>query len=69
MTKHVPLADFEEQCVALLENVIATGEAVLITKDGEAVASVISMRGPMHGTVKILGDIEVPLDVEWDVMK
>lgn len=69
MTKHVPLAEFEEQCVALLEAVIATGEDVLVTKDGEAMAKVISMRGPMRGRGKTIGDIVSPLDVEWDVMK
>src|SRR5258706_6356075 len=37
------------------------------TKDGEAVATVVSIRGPMYGTIKFLGDIVEPLDVEWDV--
>jgi antitoxin (DNA-binding transcriptional repressor) of toxin-antitoxin stability system len=74
MTKSVPEAEFEANCHTLIAEVVTNGDEVIVTKDGKAVAKLVraeevSLRGPMHGRGKTLGDIVSPLDEEWDAMK
>ena len=77
MTKTVKASDFEANCLALMDEVIATGETIIVTKDGEPVAQFgppqaaekPALYGLLKGRIKIVGDIMSPLDVEWDAMK
>lgn len=77
MTKMVGAAEFKAKCLALLDEVQATGEPITITKRGRPVATVSaaatvrqeprkSIFGAMKGTVRILGDIEGPIDPDWE---
>ena len=72
-------SDFKARCLALLEEVAATGEGLLILKRGKPVAQVIPPpprddRYPQEGlmgTVTILGDVVSPAfpPEYWDAEK
>ena len=59
---------FKAECLAILDEVAATGEAVTIVKRGKPVARVIPPaaqgaefpQGELMGSVQILGDILAP---------
>ena len=70
--KRMPAGKFKAQCLALLDAVQATGEPLVITKRGRPVAKVVPFEsanqdifGYMAGKVRIVGDIESPIPVEW----
>jgi prevent-host-death family protein len=76
MTKQVKASEFKAKCLALIDEVAATGEPVVVTKHGKPLAELVPHRtakksplGIWKGKVKIVGDIISPLDVEWDAMK
>jgi prevent-host-death family protein len=69
--KHVPAGQFKAQCLALLDEVAATGRPLIVTKRGRPVAEVVPIEPPrsLAGTVKILVSEEeliAPLE-DWDV--
>jgi len=76
--KRMPAGRFKAQCLAVMDDVNATGEPVIITKRGTPVAKVVPVAsgkqdlfGFMAGEFEIVGDIEgpaVPLD-HWEVMR
>lgn len=73
--KEMPAGEFKAQCLAVMDEVLRTGEPVLITKHGKPVAKLIPAKndvddvfGYMAGKVKIVGDIVgpvTPLD-DWE---
>jgi prevent-host-death family protein len=76
--KHtVKASEFKAKCLALMDQVASTGEAILVTKNGKPVAELhphsgtrISSPSGIHkGLVEVKGDIISPLDVEWEAMK
>jgi prevent-host-death family protein len=76
MANTVPAGEFKAKCLKLLDDVAENRQPLTVTKRGRPVAKVIPMPakqrdivGSMKGSVKILGDIISPLDVEWDAMK
>jgi prevent-host-death family protein len=76
MTKQVKASEFKAKCLALIDEVAATGEPIVVTKNGKPMAELVPHRsaqkspfGIWKGKVKIKGDIISPLDVEWDAMK
>jgi prevent-host-death family protein len=67
---------FKAHCLTVMKEVQATGEPVVVTKRGTPVVKVVPVTpekkdifGFMTGKVKIVGDIESPIPVEWDVTK
>jgi antitoxin (DNA-binding transcriptional repressor) of toxin-antitoxin stability system len=59
-----------------MKQVQATGEPVIVTKRGAPVVKVVPVQvengdifGFMAGRVKIVGDIESPIPVAWEVTK
>jgi prevent-host-death family protein len=67
----VPASKFKAQCLAMLDEVAATGEEIVVTKRGRAVARVVSAETPssLRGSVSFnVSDEELiePLDVDWD---
>lgn len=69
-------SEFKAKCLKIMDEVAETGERVVITKRGKPVAELTQPRelrttifGSMRHTFKSIGDIESPLDVEWDAMK
>jgi prevent-host-death family protein len=71
--KHIPAGIFKARCLAVMKKVQATGEPVIVTKRGTPVVKVVPTQlekndifGFMRGKVKIVGDIESPIPVEWE---
>jgi prevent-host-death family protein len=67
----VPASKFKAQCLAMLDEVAATGEEIVVTKRGRAVARVVSAQAPssLSGSVSFnVSDEELiePLDIVWD---
>jgi prevent-host-death family protein len=73
----VKASEFKAKCLALMDQVASTGEAILVTKNGKPVAELhphsgtrISAPFGIHkGLVEVTGDIVSPLAVEWESMK
>jgi prevent-host-death family protein len=73
--KQMPAGEFKAQCLAVMDDVLQTGEPVLITKHGKPVAKLVPADRPsddvfgyMAGKVKIVGYIVgpvTPLD-DWE---
>jgi prevent-host-death family protein len=63
--KKLPAGEFKAKCLAIMDQVQATGEPVVITKRGVPVAKIVpaapaDIFGFMAGKFKIVGDIESP---------
>ncbi len=77
MTKIMKASEFKTKCLAVMDEVAKTGEAVTVTKNGVPVADLVPHKtkdkpspfGIWKGKVDIAGDIMSPIDVEWDAMK
>jgi prevent-host-death family protein len=77
MTKQIKASEFKAKCLALIDEVAATGEPIVVTKNGKPLAELVPHRPPSKkspfgiwkGKVEITGDIISPIDVEWDAMK
>ena len=74
--KQMPASAFKAHWLAVMKRVQATGEPAIVTKRGAPVVKVVSVEstqadifGFMEGRVKIVGDIESPIPVEWEVAK
>ena len=74
--KQIPAGAFKARCLAVMKKVQATGEPVIVTKRGAPVVKVVPVErekkdisGFMLGKVKIVGDIESPIPVEWQVTR
>ena len=69
----IEVSELEAKCLKLLDEVIETGEPIVITRDGKPLAQLApvpparkSILGLHKGQVEILGDIIEPIDVEWE---
>ena len=67
----ISASQFKAQCLAMLDEVAATGEEIVVTKRGRAVARVLAATEPagLRGSVAFnVPDDELmrPLDIEWD---
>ena len=73
-------SDFKSKCLELMDEVAETGEEIVITKNGKAIAKLTpylkksseplpemseSMFGKDRGKIRILGDIVSPMPAEW----
>jgi prevent-host-death family protein len=72
--KIMSASQFKAKCLAVLDEVAATGRPVVVTKRGKPVARVVSVDPPpsLRGSVTYLVDEEellAPIDVEWDVYR
>ena len=72
MPTAIAAGDFKARCLKLLDTVAETGEPLIITKHGKAVAKLVPMPpeqelfGALAGSVLIEGDLIAPLDNDWD---
>jgi prevent-host-death family protein len=67
----VSASEFKAKCLAMLDEVAATGEEIVVTKRGRAVARVSAATEPpaLRGSVVFnVSDEELiePLDIVWD---
>ncbi|MGA7290745.1 MAG: type II toxin-antitoxin system Phd/YefM family antitoxin [Terriglobales bacterium] len=67
--KRIAAAEFKARCLALMEDVRSTREPLIITKRGKPVAKLVPVDskkddwiGRLNGVMKIVGDIESPID-------
>jgi antitoxin (DNA-binding transcriptional repressor) of toxin-antitoxin stability system len=65
-------SEFKARCLKVMDEVAASRQLVVITKNGKAIAKLgplteqkRSILGLHKGQIEILGDIISPLDVEW----
>ena len=75
----IKASEFKAKCLALMDEVAASGESIVITKHGKPVAELGPVRtrdrkprsliGLHKGQVRILGDIISPLDDKWDALE
>jgi prevent-host-death family protein len=72
MGRTMNAAEFKAKCLEVMEQVAATGEAVVVTKRGKPVAQLVpiakrpkTLRGFLKGRVRAGKDIISPIDVDW----
>jgi prevent-host-death family protein len=70
-SRTVPASRFKAECLSMLDEVAATGEEILVTKRGRAVARVVAASEPadLRGSVTFnVDDDELlkPVDSSWD---
>jgi prevent-host-death family protein len=77
--KSIAVTEFKAQCLALLEEVARTGQPLVVTKRGKALARVVPSGGgkgiypqdSLAETVTILGDVMSPVlpPSEWNAVR
>ena len=74
MGKMIGAAEFKAHCLRILGEVERTGQGITITKRGRPVAQVTPVKnaeqpsifGFLKGSITIHGDIEEPIDPDWE---
>lgn len=68
----VSASEFEDRCLSLIDEVVQTGDELIITQDGRPISRVTPYRtrrdgwfGADRGQYKIIGDIVSPMPDEW----
>ena len=71
----VKASEFKAKCLKMMDEVAATGEPVVITKNGVPISQLIPAKrrpetlfGALKGSVSIRGNIIGPVDAEWDAL-
>ena len=69
--REIPAGEFKAKCLALLDEVRDSGEEIVVTKRGKAVARVVPIEKPewqtLAGTLLWQADdIITPLENEWE---
>lgn len=71
--KRMAAGTFKARCLAVMKQVHATGEPVVVTKRGAPIVKVVPIRnekddifGFLKDELIILGDIESPIPVKWE---
>lgn len=72
-SRAVSASEFKTKCLAMLDEVAATGEEIIVTKRGRAVARVSAATEPesLRGSVTFNvsdEDLIEPLDIEWNAL-
>jgi len=68
--REIPAAKFKAECLALLDDVAATGDEIVVTKRGKPVARVVALEPPadLRGSVTFLvseDELLAPFDEDW----
>lgn len=75
--KTIQASEFKAKCLALMDDVAATGEVLVVTKNGKPIAELHPYSGGradspfgLHAGIKILGDVISPIDEDaWEVFR
>ena len=69
----IKASEFKAKCLKIMDEVPATGETVVITKNGIPITGLVpakrrpeSLFGAMKGSVTYMGDVISPIDEEWE---
>lgn len=72
----VKASEFKAKCLKLMDEVAASGEELVITKNGRPVSRLVpfqvkpkSLFGLHRESLTIEGDIVSPLDVDWEASR
>ena len=73
----IPASEFQAKCLALMDSVAATGEVLIITKNGRPVAQLRPYRAEgqaspfgLHRDVQLFGDVIAPIeDLSWKALE
>jgi prevent-host-death family protein len=72
MQTQVPAGEFKAHCLQLMNQVAATGQALVITKRGKPIAKLVPVEssepefGCMKAKTHIISDITAPIGEAWD---
>ncbi len=76
MTKTMKASECKAKFLGVLDEVAATHEGVIVTKNGKPVAQIIpfvekpkSIIGALKGSVLYMGDLDEPTDEDWEALK
>ena len=71
----IKASEFKAKCLKIMDEVAATGEPVVITKNGVPITQLVPARrrpetlfGALKGSLATRGDITAPVDAEWDAL-
>ncbi len=66
-------SEFKAKCLKLMDEVAETGEEIVITKNRRPIAKLTPLKqrpetlfGMGRGRMKILGDLDEPLEIVWE---
>jgi prevent-host-death family protein len=73
--REIKASELEAKCLRLMDEVAATGESVVITKNGKPVCRLVpyvdkpkSLFGVHRGAVEVTGDVVSPVEVDWEAI-
>ena len=73
-TRTIKATEFTAKCRTLIDEVAATGEEIIVTKQGKPVGKFVPVEQPQRplwgllaSDMEIIGDIVNPINVETDV--
>ena len=76
MPRMIKASEFKAKCLAIMDEVERTGQAVVITKNGKPVAELVphrprkkNARGILKDRLFITGDIISPIDIQWEALR
>ena len=69
----IKASEFKAKCLNLMNEAAESGAEYVVTKNGRPISRLVPYRGKPkslfgsdRGRLEILGDIDEPLDVEWE---
>ena len=69
----IKASEFKAKCLKIMDEVAASGEPVVITKNGVPITQLVPVKrrpdtlfGALQGSVSIQGDILAPVDARWE---
>jgi len=72
-TRTIEASEFKAKCLQLMRAVVATGEMIVVTKNGQPVAQLgpvvscaTTLAGAHKGQIAIRGNIVAPVDAAWE---
>lgn len=71
----IKASEFKAKCLQIMDEVASSGEPVMTTKNGVAVAQLVPAKrkpdtlfGALKGSMQITGDIVASIDSDWEAL-
>jgi prevent-host-death family protein len=72
-SKEIAAGEFKAKCLKLMDSVQKTKIPIVVTKRGKPVAKLVPIEGEateffgcMKSTMRVVGDIISPVDIDWE---